>query len=62
MQKSKSAQKGAGNKPLPGTEQQRSGTHIQKGEGEEIQAPKSGQVKQQPERGKTSKKVGGTGS
>ncbi|HBG06988.1 MAG: hypothetical protein A2075_09810 [Geobacteraceae bacterium GWC2_58_44] len=64
MEKSKGAQKGAG-KQRPGTEQVRSGTNIQKGEGESerIQAPKSGeQQKQKQEQGKTSKKTGGTGS
>ena len=62
MQKSKTAQKGAG-KQRPGTEQVQSGTHIQKGQEEKIQAPKAGeQQKQKQEQGKTSKKTGGTGS
>jgi hypothetical protein len=63
MEKSKTSQKGVG-KQHPGTEQVRSGTNLQKGEAEHIQAPKQGQPqqKQQQERGKTGKKVGGTGS
>ena len=42
MQKSKSAQKGAG-KQRPGSEQARSGTSLQKDEGEKIQAPRAGE-------------------
>ena len=56
MEKGKTGQKGAG-KQRPGTEQVRSGTNIQKGESEKIQAPKQGeQLKQKQEQGKTSKK------
>ena len=47
----------------PGSEQVRSGSNIQRSEGEKLQTPKQGeQLKQKEERGKTSKKVGGTGS
>lgn len=56
MEKSKSAQKGAG-KQRPGSEQVRSGTNIQKGESERIQAPEKGeQQKQKEEQGKPVKK------
>jgi hypothetical protein len=56
MEKSKTSQKGAG-KQRPGTEQVRSGTNLQKGESERIQAPKAGeQQKQKQEQGKSSKK------
>jgi len=62
MEKSKTPQN-AGGKQHPGTEQVRSGTHIQKEQGEKIQAPKSGeQQRPKHEQGKTGKKVGGTGS
>ena len=63
MQKSKSAQKGAG-KQRPGSEQVRSGTNLQKDEGEKIQAPRAGeQQKQKPEQARSgSKKTGGTSS
>ena len=62
MEKGKPGQKGAG-KPRPGTEQVRSGTHIQKGESERMQVPKQGeQLKPKQEQGKSSKKPGGTGS
>ena len=62
MEKGKTSQKGAG-KQRPGTEQVRSGTNIQKGESEKIQPPKGGeQQKQKQEQGKSSKKLGGTGS
>jgi hypothetical protein len=62
MEKGKASQKGAG-KQRPGTEQVRSGTHIQKGASEKITPPKAGeQVQQRHEQGKSSKKVGGTGS
>lgn len=55
MQKSKTAQKGAG-KQRPGTEQVRSGTHIQRSEDEQIEQPKvGGQLKHQ-QQGKTGKK------
>ena len=41
----------------PGTEQVRSGSNIQKGEGERLQTPKQGeQQKQKEERGKPIKK------
>jgi hypothetical protein len=47
MEKSKTSQKGAGKQQQqqqqqqrPGTEQVRSGSHIQKGESEKIQQPK----------------------
>lgn len=48
MEKSKTSQKGAGKQQQqqqqrPGTEQSRSGTHIQKGESEKIQQPKQQQ-------------------
>lgn len=48
MEKSKTAQKGAGKQQQqqqqrPGTEQVRSGAHIQKGESEKIQQPKQQQ-------------------
>ena len=62
MEKGKTGPKGAA-KQRPGSEQVRSGAHIQKGESERIQAPKTGeQQKPKQEQGKTSKKVGGTGS
>lgn len=62
MVKSKTAQKGAG-KERPGSEQVRSGTNIRKDESERIQTPEKGeQQKQKQEQGKSSKKVGGTGS
>lgn len=56
MQKSKTAQKGAG-KIRPGTEQVRSGTQMQKEQGENIEAPRSGQQqKTKQEQGKNVKK------
>jgi hypothetical protein len=57
MEKGKTSQKGAG-KQRPGTEQAQSGTNLQKGQTENIQAPKQGQQKhqQQQERSKSSKK------
>ena len=63
MQKSKTAQKGAG-KQRPGSEQARSGTSLQKDEGEKIQAPRAGeQQKQKQEQARSgSKKTGGTSS
>lgn len=64
MQKSKSAQKGAGKQRPGSSEQVRSGTSLQKGEGERIQAPKAGeQTRQKQEQARTgSKKSGGSSS
>lgn len=61
MQKSKTSQKGAG-KQRTGSEQARSGTSMQKGEGERIQPPKTGeQMKQKQEQARSgSKKTGGS--
>jgi hypothetical protein len=55
MEKGKNPQKGA---VKPGTEQVRSGSHIQKGEAERIQNPKQGeqQKQKQQEQGKQVKK------
>jgi len=61
MEKSKTAQKGAVKQQQQQQQQQRPateirGTHMQKGEGEKIQTPKSGEQLKRPEQGKTGKR------
>lgn len=56
MEKGKTSQKGAG-RQHPGTEQVRSGTNLQRGESERIQAPKvEEQQKPKQEQSKSSRK------
>ena len=52
------AGEGHSKQPRPGTEQVRSGSNIQRGEGEVLRTPKEGQQqKQKQEQGKAGKKV-----